>query len=107
MRIRHAAALALVGWFLMLPPTHGGYSHFYTDEPLRKWCRGDYSDTLGGCRQLQQRRIRQFIAAGRKEPIRRKDADYYALGQCIAEDDPRLEGNSAITAFKLRHSAPN
>jgi hypothetical protein len=91
MNLRHAAALALVGWYLMLPPTHGGYSHFYTDEPLRKWCRGDYSDTRAGCNQLQQQRIRGFIAAGQKETIRLKDADYYALGQCVARDDPRLK----------------
>lgn len=76
----------------MLPPTHGGYSHFYTDEPLRKWCRsGEYSDTLAGCKQLQEQRIREFRAAAQKEPIRLKDAGYYALGQCIAEDDPRLK----------------
>jgi hypothetical protein len=91
MKPRHTAALAFLGWFLMLPPTHGGYSHFYTDEALRKWCRGDYSDTLAECKQLQQRRIREFKAAGQKEPIRLKDADYYALGQCVAEDDPRLK----------------
>jgi hypothetical protein len=90
MKSRHAAALALVGWYLMLPPTHGGFLHFYTDEPLNKWCQGNYSETLVECKQGQQQRIRELIAAGQKEPQRLKDASYWTKGQCVAEDDPRL-----------------
>ena len=91
MKLRHAAALALVGWYLMLPPTHGGYSHFYVDEPLNKWCRGEYSETLDECKEQQRQRIQEFVAAGQKESKRLKDAAYYTKGQCIAEDDPRLK----------------
>jgi hypothetical protein len=91
MKPRHAAALALVGWYLMLPPTHGGFSHFYTEEPFSKWCRGDYSETLDECKQRQQQSIREFIAAGQKETKRLKDASYYTKGQCVAEHDPRLK----------------
>jgi hypothetical protein len=92
MNPRRAAALALVGWYLMLPPTHGSFSHFYTDEPLSKWCRGNYFETLDGCKQRQRQRIQEFVAAGQKETQRLKDAAYWTKGQCVDEDDPRLKG---------------
>ena len=103
MKPRHAAVLALVGWYLMLPPTHGGFSHFYTDEPLSKWCRADYSETLDGCRQRQRQRIQELVAADQKETPRLKDAAYWTKGQCVAEDDPRLKGNQDTHVSNFSH----
>jgi hypothetical protein len=57
----------------------------------RSASRSDYSETAEGCKQQQQQRIRQFISLGHKETQRLKDAAYLTKGQCVAEDDPRLE----------------
>jgi len=68
MNLRHAAALALVGWYLMVPPYHGDESNASTAAPLSEWRRGDYGETLDGCRQRQRQRIQEWKAHGQKAP---------------------------------------
>jgi hypothetical protein len=103
MKSRHAAALALVGWYLMVPPTMGetrwicgkdssiaalarqwldwgeGCSTYNQvaapGAPLSQWHRVNRFDTVAECER------------GRLQLSRGKWA------QCIASDDPRLKGD--------------
>jgi hypothetical protein len=89
MKRRHAALLALVGWYLitpssMLPP---GVSY---KAPLRKWriVRGfdtadDCQDFLGTFSEDSQ----QKQALNMLEPAYRD----YMFAECVATDDPRLK----------------
>jgi hypothetical protein len=39
MKLRHAAALALMGWYLLIPPTSRDYPMGNVDAPLSQWVR--------------------------------------------------------------------
>ncbi len=92
MKPHHAAALALIGWYLMVPPAIGTGLPDKT-APLGKWeiensfetaddCmrnRGEFSDD--GMRRVKLKRSRQDIILG----IQFIDAT------CISTDDPRLK----------------
>jgi len=45
MKPRHAAALALVGWYLMMPPMGNG--KVYVTAPLTKWLGISYARKVG------------------------------------------------------------
>jgi hypothetical protein len=87
MKPRHAAALAIVGWYLMAPPPQDLHA------PISKWVMKGSYDTADACfadraliggnadlRAIQRRK------AGLTAP---DDPDSAAL--CIASDDPRLK----------------
>ena len=92
MNHRHAAALALLGWYLMEPPplpdswwlqywpwsTAHGWS---LDAPLSHWTVRDEFETLKRCQD-------------ELTTTRRWNAEYLASSieawQCVATDDPRL-----------------
>jgi hypothetical protein len=88
MKLRHAAALALVGWYLLAPPASDiGKRWLLTDdsEPLAKWklvnsfdsaseCRDDLLVRLNGAKKTNQASTR-FVESFK----------------CIASDDPRLK----------------
>jgi hypothetical protein len=83
MKLRHAAALALVGWYLMIPP--GAQSGFDTTAPLGKWfVYGGYDSAheCEGAKFLDREGLKQ-----RNDPL----ADAFKHAQCIATDDPRLK----------------
>jgi len=48
---RHAAALALVGWYLMLPPMTGTGAEWTVDinAPIAKWEQSGAYDTAQSC----------------------------------------------------------
>jgi hypothetical protein len=82
MKFRHAAALALMGWYLMFPPVpldtspEGHVNRFSqkpdTNAPLTKWAiRGKY-DRAKDCEQ---------------------DRSYETDAICVKSDDLRLELN--------------
>jgi hypothetical protein len=94
MNLRHAAALALVGWYLMLPPVTSGH-RVNAEAPLGQWERssGTY-DVLGECHGAIAK-LRQVHT-----PLRMVDdkihtpevlARQFASAKCIASDDPRLK----------------
>jgi hypothetical protein len=85
----HAAALALVGWYLMIPVPG------YWNDPLSKWSHFDSYDTATECASVQRRMI---------EKTSRPDWDpgagkfsaadlhrSFAHSECISTDDPRLK----------------
>jgi hypothetical protein len=93
MKPRHAAALALVGWYLMLPPWRviGGEVRSSVPDPdasLSKWINVRNFDTAASCDHA----LMQFLdAAGDGEPL--SDRNRARFARCIATDDPRLKPN--------------
>jgi hypothetical protein len=70
MNPRHAAALALVGWYLMVPPvTSDGRTQ--KDAPLSRWYIASNFETKEECEQVRQASSGSAI--------------------CVASDDPRLK----------------
>jgi hypothetical protein len=106
MKPRHAAALVLVGWYLMQPP-RGGPSgdQFYPDDPFSKPAG---TDRLTGWRNFGDKEYasKEECDAERQSwksmfpdpgniPPERVTARIMVRGmdalQCIASDDPRLK----------------
>jgi hypothetical protein len=97
MKPRHAAALALVGWYLLCPPMRFDHPEnpsdlprIFLNAPLAEWdIQGSY-DSAQKCEsakvefQAQQRSwtIPDLVAAQRLN-----------MAACIATHDSRLEGN--------------
>ena len=117
MKLRHAAALALVGWYLMVPPiesiedriapnAHSHYLDWKGDRPppLRSWSiKGTYA-TADECADALLPDSRDPRYRNRADP----DAQYRQymkvtrnmsageiralfMGQCVASDDRRLK----------------
>ena len=85
--LRHSAALALVGWYLMVPPREEGSSKLSLGVPISNWVHLDSFDSASECRQTAYRAQEQF----KQDPER---AVQYAAWMCIATDDPRLKESS-------------
>ena len=85
MKLHHAAALALVGWYLMAPPTRRirDEAVFDDDQPLSQWKQIGTYDTAKECTAridyMQTLPLAEEIGA--------------AFVRCIASDDPRLKSN--------------
>ena len=106
MKPRHAAALALVGWYLMLPPMNE--KGVYTQDSISDWDHVGSYDSAAECdqtaRQMQdgiaaigdqefKERSQREAAQNGKMAISRADALKRAYAaQCVASDDPRLKG---------------
>jgi hypothetical protein len=89
MSTRHAAALALIGWYLMVPPkaSNGGLD---PQAPLSKWKIDGVYDTARECDERYHRDL--YLAEDWKRATGNtqvwKDVQEE---QCIATDDPRLK----------------
>ena len=109
MKPRHAAALALVGWYLMVPPlTPGGGPHeVLFHAPLSKWEVGEGHDTKAGCEDSLRESIKNMdrdanaCAVGSCAVM----VVEYAHGHCMASDDPRLKNNADVK--KTQRDEPN
>jgi hypothetical protein len=83
MNLRHAAAFALVGWYLMTPPDSATAPHYAdTEAPLARWIGSNvYFDKLKSCEKTLAE-------------LQNKEQDkelIWASSKCIASDDPRLK----------------
>jgi hypothetical protein len=86
--LRHAATLALVGWYVMCPPLcssswnkdqasacyRGGFNY---DAPLDRWFKAAEAAEFNSLRKCE-------IGAAEKGPA--------IVCRCVAADDPRLKG---------------
>jgi len=103
MNPRHAAALALVGWYLMVPPIVG--DHADKSAPLSRWemTPGSY-DAAVDCRKGLRDSVRD-AARDLKDPridrTKRNNALQFLDAVCVATDDPRLKENEV----NPRHAA--
>ena len=104
MKPRHAAALALVGWFLLIPPVFspmGQHHRSFNDlhAPLNKWDIVSRFDSRAGCEKEKEHLRAEApprIRFGREHPDQEPNgnvlavAEAWQLAECIATDDPRL-----------------
>ena len=100
MTIRHPAALALVGWFLMVPPAIPGTREVNQSAPLSQWKIRRKFPHSQGCEIAKARLHDQALAAQTEnDAMNPRRGGIPALhcilcqAQCVAEDDPRLKPN--------------
>jgi hypothetical protein len=87
MKPRHAAALALVGWYLLVPVGDGS-------QPFRDWSHVGSYDTAKECEDAQLEFVNgakgpHFVQHGTM--TRERVIEGFTLSECIASDDPRLK----------------
>ncbi len=96
--IRHAAALALVGWYLMVPPLANAPWKVSTEAPISQWQVYRTFPSENECEKFQS------AARAKYEPTSdaelgtiKKGTQAFArqmtFAECIASDDPSLKGN--------------
>jgi hypothetical protein len=95
MSLRHAAALALVGWYLMVPPVVCDQNKCIAEPkaPFSQWHRSRRS--VGSERECEQRRpnVRNAVDKAVTDLDNRVEYDKaLAAGLCVSADDPRLTG---------------
>ena len=106
MKSRHAAVLALVGWYLMVPPwesCNGALSGGPCNRPpLVKWRIAQPYDSLSKCEEVKAEWLekgKMYLAESevrnrsRTSRMRLDEADATKdmLATCVASDDPRLK----------------
>jgi len=116
MKAPHAAALALIGWYLLIPPviTTGRSkepNQFVWSVPLSLWHRVSSFDDADDCEKYMYDVKRAYEDPSFRAEVDRRDeriAEEYGtqaylitgedrlrrwyFAQCIASDDPRLKG---------------
>ena len=98
MKIRHTAALALVGWCLMIPPAIPGTYEVNQSAPLSQWTIRRIFPHNEGC-EAPKARLRELALAaqGQRDVLARRsqrNPDSHCVlckAQCVAEDDLRLK----------------
>ena len=88
MNFRHAAALALVGWYLMMPPHTATKVLFHA--PLKDWVNQGAFDTADECENLRSQ-LRYIMRS--KAGLTVEEHRAIESAQCIASDDSRLKGD--------------
>lgn len=91
MNPRHAAALALVGWYLMVPPTFPDNNVVNFWAPISEWRLGDVTyvfDSAAECKR--QETIVEKQAHTIADPKGKALACPRCWMMCVASDDPRL-----------------
>jgi len=88
MRPSELAALALFGWYLMMPAYYGYVIH--PEEPLSKWNVLLVTDGQQECEDRRAAFLKTEWRTHRPEP---GEAGMIMYSQCIATDDVRLTGN--------------
>jgi hypothetical protein len=104
MKPRHAAALALVGWYLMTPPVSDHGAIIYQDAPLSQWTKAQLFDSESDCEAKRKEAITDSQEAADLVPDSDIDKDdkqdatdaasQTEVSRCVAADDPAL-GSSA------------
>jgi hypothetical protein len=86
MLLRHLAAVALTGWFMITPPPQAN-GNYETSAPLSRWKIEGGAGTREECRQTMALLSARAAKAGNPGDIEAvKDA------RCIRQNDPRLQG---------------
>jgi hypothetical protein len=87
MRFCHVAALALIGWYLLLPPAGRDYPMGNVDLPLSQWLkRPTVYRNKDECEHVLDRQRRLANSKNRQVAV-----NYYKQAQCVSADDPRLK----------------
>jgi len=80
-------ALALVGWYLMMPPTSRDYPMGNVDAPLNEWLKKPTTyRNRDECEHLLDKQVRLNNAKNKQLAVK-----YHKQAQCVSADDPRLK----------------
>ena len=90
MKTCHAAALALVGWYLMVLPTDNA-NHIDPLVPLPRWVVLRAFDTAAACDEAQDQLRYHVSRLNVQIPVASAASEAAELSQCVASDDPRLK----------------
>jgi len=85
MKPRHVAALALVGWYLMIPHRPGDHS-----EPFSQWYQSGEFDKEAECNELLEYDRGVYHGNKSKRPTVQEQIRRLRYGQCVDANDPRL-----------------
>ncbi len=93
----HLAALSLIAWYLMVPPTVPGTHEINQSAPLSQWTIRRSFPREAGClsardrvRQIGQNRMATETRGRSGAGHLRWCVDCHA--ECVATDDPRIKG---------------
>ena len=86
MKPRHAAAFALVGWYLMVAPIEktGPFTAVKTKAPLKEWDTQATFDDKQACENARK----EYLAY---PPPAARDVVGEKVVLCVSADDPRLK----------------
>ena len=95
MKPRHAVALALVGWYLMVPPITPDNRKFDVSAPMSGWTLLTSTDTAALCAEIKSKWSNGesgVVWVNHHYPPEARETALLALhaSECIATDDPRL-----------------
>jgi hypothetical protein len=96
MKLQNAAALALVGWYLMVPPKFPDRLTVNFEAPISKWERYGTFETEANCQESVSHLHDQATKAPTTKKVNpttpeQSMAAQYVSGECIASDDPLLK----------------
>ena len=86
MKLRHAAALALAGWYLMLGAPTGKMGIRDYSAPVSKWEQMGGYDTAAECEADEQEKWKLARDDGDQSGAR-----MWLEAKCLSTDDPRLK----------------
>jgi hypothetical protein len=90
MKPRHAAALALVSWYLLAPPLYKG--EVDENAPLKEWTVLQSFSTVVECSQW----LSMLLHRASLDPAMKTVVKHRLLAaSCKSSDDPRLKGKIA------------
>jgi hypothetical protein len=93
MTFHHAAALALVGWYMMVPPlSHTVRFEVDYRAPVTAWPIMRSFDNAEGCEDYRSHELEKYRASAATAPtnIPQTFSNAILFSQCVASDDPRL-----------------
>jgi hypothetical protein len=86
MKPRYAAALALVGWYLMVPPPKSDGADL--QWPLSEWASLQGFDTATECERAKKELQLKHPTSSSTHKV-----SVYEMASCVATDDRRLKPN--------------
>jgi hypothetical protein len=103
MKLQHAAALALVGWCLAMPP-FDYTSTAAPQTPTTDWTVKCTFPTAEACEQQRQKLIE--VRTKLAKPSRDRMVRVMKASRCLASDDPLLKSAKAPPAAGTVHTPP-
>ena len=89
MKLRHAAALTVVGWYLMVPPFRD--KEYDAKAQLSDWSIVKEFDTEKGCKDYPAHLEKLLNEGHHGDGNVRVNKALFDKAQCIAGDDPRVK----------------
>jgi hypothetical protein len=96
MKLRHAAALVLCGWYLMMPPALPSPLRPHSAASLSTWGLVGSFDSAEACQRALSKKLDEEEDRFQSEYPHPSEFEKFALAEraqseCVATDDPRLK----------------